>query len=103
MAWLPALSIPPPPLPKFARWASETGKAVGGFFGNTNNGIKLFDVAATNSTGEGGQLFDFLGNGDGSFAAPTFNSVPYPIVNDGLNVVIAGPVFSPSSRGFGGH
>ncbi|MFY9802998.1 MAG: FG-GAP-like repeat-containing protein [Candidatus Acidiferrales bacterium] len=73
------------------------GKAAGGFFGNTSNGVKLFDVASTNSTGEGGQLFDFLGNGDGSFAAPTFNSVPYPIVNDGLNVVIAGPVFSPSS------
>ncbi len=74
-----------------------TGKAAGGFFGNTKNSVKLFDVAATNSTGEGGQLFDFLGNGDGSFAAPTFNSVPYPLVNDGLNVVIAGPVFSPSS------
>ena len=74
-----------------------TGKAAGGFFGNTKNSVKLFDVAATNSTGEGGQLFDFLGNGDGSFAAPTFNSVPYPLVNDGLNVVIAGPVFSPAS------
>lgn len=73
-----------------------TGKAAGGLFGNSSKGVKLFDVAATNSTGEGGQLFDFLGNGDGSFAAPTFNSVPYAI-NDGLNVVMAGPVFSPSS------
>ena len=83
--------------PETCTMSIGTGKAAGGFFGNTKNSVKLFDVAATNSTGEGGQLFDFLGNGDGSFAAPTFNNVPYPLVNDGLNVVIAGPIFSPAN------
>jgi Bacterial Ig-like domain (group 3)/FG-GAP-like repeat len=76
----------------------QTGNAAGGFFGNTSSGgTKLFDVAVTNSTGYGGELYVFLGNGDGSFAAPTFNGVPYPLVNDGLSLVIAGPIFSPAS------
>ena len=61
------------------------GNAVGGFFGNTKNGTKLFDAAVI-----GGELTVFLGNGDGSFGAPAFN-------NQGLNAAIAGPVFSPAS------
>jgi hypothetical protein len=74
-----------------------TGQAAGGFFGNSSGGTELFDVAVTNSTGYGGELYVFPGDGDGSFAAPTFNSVPYPLVNDGLYLVIAGPVFGPAS------
>ena len=66
------------------------GNAAGGFFGNTKNGTKLFDVAVTS-----GQLLVFPGNGDGSFAGPVLN--PAPLVNDGLNAIIAGPVFSPAS------
>jgi Big-like domain-containing protein/VCBS repeat protein len=67
-----------------------SGNAAGGFFGNTKNGTKLFDVAVTS-----GQLLVFPGNGDGSFAGPVLN--PAPLVNDGLNAIIAGPVFSPAS------
>ncbi|MGB8438161.1 MAG: FG-GAP-like repeat-containing protein [Candidatus Acidiferrales bacterium] len=72
-----------------------TGKAAGGYFGNTSGGVKLFDVAVTNSTGYGGELYVFPGNGDGSFGAPVITSGLS--VNDGLNVVLAGPVFNPAS------
>ncbi len=71
-----------------------TGNAVGGYFGN--GGGKLFDVAVTNGTGNGGQLFVFSGFGDGSFAAPV-SSGTLPVVQDGLNLIVAGPVVGPSS------
>ncbi len=75
-----------------------TGNAIGGNFGN--GGGATFDVAITNSEGDGGQFFVFQSNGDGSFSllpseSPTGYS--YGNINDGLNLIVAGPVVSPSS------
>jgi hypothetical protein len=72
-----------------------------------NGGAPTFEVAATNSDGVGlgsspptSQLFLYQSNGDGSFSllpAELATGYGYSNINDGLNLVIAGPVISPSS------
>jgi Bacterial Ig-like domain (group 3)/Chitobiase/beta-hexosaminidase C-terminal domain/FG-GAP-like repeat len=75
-----------------------TGNAICGKFGN--GGGATFDIAITNSEGDGGQFFVFQSNGDGSFSLlPSELPTGYTFgnINDGLNLIVAGPVVSPSS------
>jgi uncharacterized repeat protein (TIGR01451 family) len=74
-----------------------TGNVAGGYFGN-GSGV-LFDVATTNGTGAGNQLFVFQSNGDGSFSLPASGLYNFgTAVQDGLNLIVAGPVVSPTSK-----
>ena len=73
-----------------------TGNVAGGYFGNGSGSV--FDVAITNSTGAGNQLFVLQGNGDGSFSLQPSGVYNFgTTVHDGLNLIIAGPVISPTS------
>jgi hypothetical protein len=74
-----------------------TGNVAGGYFGNGSGA--LFDVAITNSTGAGNQLFVLQGNGDGSFSLQPSGIYNFgTAVQDGLNLIVAGPVVSPTSK-----
>jgi len=74
-----------------------TGNVAGGYFGN--GGGAVFDVAMTNGTGAGNQLFVFQGNGDGSFSLQPSGIYNFgTAVQDGLNLIVAGPVVSPTSK-----
>jgi hypothetical protein len=73
----------------------------GGYFGNGNG--KIFDVAVTNPTGSGTLLSVYLGNGDGTFAAPinyTFSSPGWDNVGiqSGFSQILAGPVTGPGKQ-----
>ncbi len=78
------------------------GYAAGGHFGNANgSGKLLFEVVTTNTTGIGSQLFVFRGNGDGSFSLQPpagYDFInPTQYIQEGLNLILAGPVVSPTS------
>ncbi len=76
----------------------QSGSMAGGYFGNGNGHI--YDVAVTNSTGYGPVLSAFLGNGDGTFAAPLPYSTTTPgwgSIQAGLNAIYAGPLMSAGS------
>jgi hypothetical protein len=73
-----------------------TGNVAGGYFGNGSGSV--FDVAITNSTGADNQLFVLQGNGDGSLSLQPSGVYNFgTTVHDGLNLIIAGPVISPTS------
>ena len=74
-----------------------SGNMAGGHFGNGSG--TLFDVAVTNGTGAGNQLFILQSNGDGSFSLQPSGIYNFgTAVQDGLNLIVAGPVVSPTSK-----
>src|SRR5271169_5631892 len=74
-----------------------TGNVAGGYFGNGSGAV--FDLAVTNGTGAGNQLFVLQGTGDGSFSLQPSGIYNFgTAVQDGLNLIVAGPVVSPTSK-----
>ena len=95
MACLPAPSMSRRTPPENCTMGMGTGKAAGGFFGNTKNSTKLFDVAASSPAKR--TNFRLPRQWRRQLRRANLQQRPLPVVNDGLNAVIAGPVFSPAS------